>query len=305
MRVKYNPDTKLYFLIGDPMSHSCTALVNNTMFERAGQNAVCIPATVPKGKLPEFIAAAKLLGVAGFYLTMPHKEDIIRYLDECDPMSAKFKSVNHVKIKGGKLIGIGLDGLGMGLSIEKAMGTLKGKSALMIGAGSVAGPIAADLCRRGIKKLMIANRTVEKAEIIADLIKETFPDVEVACGQLEDKFLTGAASCCDIGVQCTSLGINSPGHADFESLRFVEAFPKGCFAADVLYPTSSFLEKAKKCGLRTMNGIWMTLNQQKEIMKFQFNVDVTDKDILEAEEAFRMAITIRELREERLLAGKA
>ena len=98
MRLKYNADTKLFFLIGDPMSHSCTALVNNTMFERTGQNAVCIPATVPKGKLPEFIEAAKLLGVSGFYLTMPHKEDIIRYLDECDAMSAKFKSVNHVKI---------------------------------------------------------------------------------------------------------------------------------------------------------------------------------------------------------------
>lgn len=299
MRVKYNPDTKLYFLIGDPMSHSCTALVNNTMFERAGQNAVCIPVTVPKGKLPEFIKAAKLLGVAGFYLTMPHKEDIISHLDECDAMSEKFRSVNHVKIVDGKLIGIGLDGLGMGISIEKEAGALENRSALMIGAGSVAGPIAADLCGRGIKKLMIANRTIEKAEMIANLIEEIFPDVEVICGRLENSFLSECAQHCDIAVQCTSLGMNSPDHADFESLQFVEAFSGRCLAADVLYPTSSFLEKAKACGLKTINGIWMTLNQQKEIMKFQFGVNVTDKDILEAEEAFRIAITVRELREER------
>ena len=300
MRVKYNPDTKLYFLIGDPMSHSCTALVNNTMFERAGQNAVCIPATVPKGKLPEFIRAAKLLGVAGFYLTMPHKEDVIPYLDECDAMSRRFKSVNHVKIVDGRLIGVGLDGVGMGISIEKEMRSLRGKSALIIGAGSVAGPIAADLCKRGVEKLIIANRTVEKAEAIANLIGETFSGVEVVCGKLQDSFLTEYAPCCDIAVQCTSLGINSPGHADFESLQFVDAFPQNCLAADVLYPTSSFLERVKACGLKTINGVWMTLNQQKEIMKFQFGVEVTDKDILEAEEAFRIAITIRELREERL-----
>lgn len=300
MRVKYNPDTKLYFLIGNPMSHSCSALVNNTMFERVGQNAVCIPATVPKGKLPEFIEAAKLLGVAGFYLTMPHKEDVIAYLDECDAMSAKFRSVNHVKITEGKLIGIGLDGLGMGLSIEKEMGSLENKNALLIGAGSVAGPIAADLCGRGVKKLMIANRTVEKAERIAKLIEETFPEVEVSYGKLADSFLAECALGCDIAVQCTSLGIKSPGHADFESLRFVESFSENCLAADVLYPTSSFLEKAKSCGLKTINGIWMTLNQQKEIMKFHFDIEITEKDILEAEEAFQIAITVRKLREERL-----
>lgn len=300
MRVKYNPDTKLYFLIGDPMSHSCSALVNNTMFERLGQNAVCIPVTVPKGKLPEFIEAAKLLGVAGFYLTMPHKEDVIAFLDECDAMSAKFRSVNHVKITDGKLIGIGLDGLGMGLSIEKEMGSLENKRVLLIGAGSVAGPIAADLCGRGVKKLMVVNRTVAKAERIAGLIKETFPEVDVNCGELSDSFLEECAPCCDIAVQCTSMGIKSPGHADFESLRFVERFPENCLAADVLYPTSSFLEKAESCGLKTINGVWMTLNQQREIMKFQFGAEVTEKDILEAEEAFQIAITMRNLREERL-----
>ena len=302
MRVKFNLDTKLYFLIGDPMEHSCTALVNNRMFELVNENALCVPVTVKKGQLAEFIRAAKLLHAAGIYLTMPHKGDIIPFLDECEESARVFHSVNHVKIVDGRLIGIGLDGVGMGRTIEKAAGGGSLEKVLLIGAGAVAGPIAADLYRRGARDFKIANRTVQKAEALGKLLEEQFQDIRVECGGLEESFLCAAAADRDVAVQCTSLGLGGAGKdgaQDFQSLDFMDRLPGHCIAADVLYPKTSFLQRAWKNGLKTVDGMWMALNQQEEVMRFHFGADITERELLEAEEAFHVAVTMREVRARR------
>ena len=115
MRVKYNVDTHLIFQIGDPVDHATAPFLHNAMYDLANVNAICTPVFVPRGHLPEFIQAVKTIGASGFDITMPHKSDIIPLLDECDEASRVFNCVNHVKLVDGKLIGIGLDGVGMGL----------------------------------------------------------------------------------------------------------------------------------------------------------------------------------------------
>ncbi len=301
MRVKYNIDTKVYFLVGYPLDHSCTSYVNNRMFEIAGQNAVLLPAEVPKGHLPEFLDTCRLLNCGGFYLTTPHKEDIIEYLDEVDPLSAKLRSVNHVKIVDGRLIGIGLDGVGMSVCIEKNVGTLKGKNILILGAGAVVAPIAAELCRRGVKSIHISNRTVTKAEHVCQVVGELFPDVDLSFGGLDDLQLSKLAPEMDAVCQCTS---SAHGNGTYPSLRFMDFLRRDCACIDVIYPTSPFLEKAAELGLKTANGIDMTINQQKDIIKFQFDYDLSDQDVLEAEEAFHVALAIRNVRESRLAGNK-
>lgn len=118
MRVKFDPDTQLLFQIGDPLDYACACYIHNALYELAGINAVNMNCVVKKGELPQFVDAYKALGVRGFDITMPHKTDIIPLCDEVDELSCEFKCVNHVKIRDGKLIGIGLDGLGMRMAIE-------------------------------------------------------------------------------------------------------------------------------------------------------------------------------------------
>lgn len=118
MRVKFDPDTQLLFQIGDPLDYACACYIHNALYELAGINAVNMNCVVKKGELPQFVDACKALGVRGFDITMPHKTDIIPLCDEVDELSREFKCVNHVKIRDGKLIGIGLDGLGMRMAIE-------------------------------------------------------------------------------------------------------------------------------------------------------------------------------------------
>lgn len=298
MRVKFNIDTQLVFQIGDPIGHSGAAFLHNAMYDLANLNAICLTATVKKGQLPEFIRAAKLLNANGFDITMPHKSDIIEWLDECDEVSREFKCVNHVKIVDGKLIGIGLDGVGMAMAIEDETGPVFGKAVLILGAGAVSGPIAAELCQRGAASVTITNRTIKKAQDIADKLQALY-GTRATTIPFDEVSLNGVAPSIDLVVQCTSLGMQ--GHADnFSSIDFIGKLPDRCVVADVLYPSSLILETARSRGLEIVTGVGMMLQQQLAMMDFRFGVKLQHSALLEAEEALAIAITMRELRFKRL-----
>ena len=112
MAVKFTVDTQVIFNVGNPMDHSCSTYMHNAVYALANVNAVNLTAVIPKGGLSQFIEAAKVLKSTGFDLTTPHKADIVPFLDECEPAAAAFRCVNCVKIKNGRLSGIGVDGVG-------------------------------------------------------------------------------------------------------------------------------------------------------------------------------------------------
>jgi len=264
------------------------------MYRLANLNAVSLAVEIKKGELPKFIEAAKTLNIKGFCITMPHKTDIIQYLDVCDESSRVLKCVNHVKIVDGKLHGIGLDGAGMGLSIQHEGVTIKDSTVLLLGGGAVAGLIAADLCKKGAKKIIVANRTTEKAKYIADMLKELYK-ADAEYGPLTEDYLCEAAPGANIAVQCTSLGIMG-SNAQYESLEFLKKLPKDAAVAEVLYPTSALLETARGLGLKTMNGMGMMLHQQFAAMDFIFGVKLPDSALDVGFEALELAIVMRNRR---------
>lgn len=298
MRVKYNIDTAILFQIGDPLDQSCAAYLHNAMYEYANINAVSLDVHVKQGELGAFVEAAKSLRIKGFDITMPHKTEIIKYLDECDPLSRAFKSVNHVNIVDGKLIGVGLDGKGMAIAIEENTDTLEGKSVLIIGAGSVAGAIAAELCALGANKVMIVNRTRSKSEYIEKTLHQFF-DVQVEVGDWEAAAFNEFAAQADVVVQCTSLGMEGSG-TDLPFMDFVNYIPKGSICADVLYPATPFLKAAQARGIQTVDGTMMLYAQQLATMEFHFGVKLSKDIFKEAEEAVAIAVAMRTLRNKRV-----
>jgi len=294
MRVKFNIDTMLYIQIGSPMDHSCAALVHNKMYEIANLNAVNITLEVKKGELAKFIEAAKTFNAKGFDITMPHKSDIIQYLDVCEESSRAFKCVNHVKIVDGKLHGVGLDGVSMGLAIQHDGVKIKDSVVLILGAGAVAGPIAADLVQRGAKKIIVANRTQEKAKYIVDTLKQLYK-TEAEYGPFTDDYICKAAQGADILVQCTSLGMAGQ-EPQYESFEFLKKLPKDAAVAEVLFPTSKLLETAGALGLKTVSGMGMMLHQQLAMMEFKFGIKMPDYTLDAAHEALELAIVVRDRR---------
>jgi len=304
MMIRADSDTQLIFQIGDPLDFSCGAAVHNAIFEFANLNAVCLSLVVKKGELGPFCKAVKTLGICGFDVTMPHKSDVIEYLDEVDELSRAFNCVNHVDLRDGKLVGTALDGLGMCLNIEDAGIRIKGRRALILGAGAVSGPIAAELCKRGASSIAILNRTVEKAKSITEVIERYF-DVPVACGDMSLDNLYAFAGEADLLVQCTNLGMEGSG-VDYQDVGFVARLPKGAAVADVLYmpERTKLLAHAEKLGYQVVNGLGMMINQQKAMLKFHLDYDL-EADCREfGEEGLLVAMAQRQARKKRLERNK-
>ena len=295
MSVKFNVDTQVIYNIGDPMDHSCATYMHNAVYKLMNVNAVNLTTIIPKGGLSQFIEAAKTLGSAGFDLTTPHKADIVPFLDECEPAAAAFRCVNCVKIENGKLSGIGVDGIGLALAVKSRFGSLEGKKVLVLGAGSVAGLAVNELCKAGVSKITIANRTVEKAAFIAETI-HNLHGFTCDCGPMEREFLLEAAKDATLVVQCTSTG--RPEHAEYPGLCVTEVLPQDCKVVDVLYPDTQLLSAARARGLETMNGQRMMVFQQIPKMKFRFGIDFPEKLLPEVDEAVAVGVTMVKFRNE-------
>ena len=205
--VKLNINTSLVLNVGFPMGKTNAPRVYNKLFSLLDMNAIMLPVEIQKGCLKEFMAALKTLNIRYFCTTMPHKADIIDYLDEVDEDSRCFKSVNAVRIdENGKSHGIGMDGKGAVGALLRSGVELSGREALMLGSGGVSGVIGLELAKRGVKKLTILNRTEDKArEIACVLNKKT--KMEVQYGLAEPARLDAAAKTAD-----PLPAADSPGH---------------------------------------------------------------------------------------------
>jgi 3-dehydroquinate dehydratase/shikimate dehydrogenase len=152
---RHNRHTRLYGVIGDPIAHSLSPLLHNTGFVHRRINAVYVPFLVRN--LADFLKAVPRLGVAGFSVTLPHKQQILRHLDECDPEAAEIGAVNTVLRRGEKLHGYNTDILGVLHTLARRI-NLPGSRVLVCGAGGAARTVAFALARAGGRVFFCARR---------------------------------------------------------------------------------------------------------------------------------------------------
>lgn len=148
--------TRIYGVIGDPIAHSLSPQLHNTGFQGRKMDAVYLPFLVHN--LRDFLGAIAPLGVAGFSITLPHKESILRYLDDCDPLAASIGAVNTVVVRAGaKLYGYNTDYVGVLRALEQRM-PLRGSRVLILGAGGAARAVAFALAQAGATVSILARR---------------------------------------------------------------------------------------------------------------------------------------------------
>ncbi|XP_026379731.1 bifunctional 3-dehydroquinate dehydratase/shikimate dehydrogenase, chloroplastic-like isoform X2 [Papaver somniferum] len=182
---KYNlrhigPDTKVFGIIGKPVGHSKSPLLFNKAFKSVGFNGVYVPFLVDD--LAKFLATYASADFAGFSCTIPHKEAALQCCDEVDPIAKLIGAVNTIvrRPSDGKLIGYNTDYIGAISAIEDGMrgsnkiyqGTgspLAGKLFVVIGAGGAGKALAYGAKEKGAR-VVIANRTYERARELADLV---------------------------------------------------------------------------------------------------------------------------------------
>lgn len=251
-----SPRTKLLGLIGHPVEHSLSPKLHNTLYKEYGLDYIYLAFDIAPEDIACAVAAFKTLSFTGFNVTIPHKQNILPFLDVIDPEARAIGAVNTVKIQDGKLFGYNTDGMGFVDSLKRRGIMLKDKTVLVLGAGGSARAICVYLLKEGISKLYLYNRTREKAFELVDNLKCFFHD---ACLEyIEKKDLRDVQL--DLMVNTTPLGMWP--HTRNTPLEDYDFLP-GMTVVDIIYnPIETlFLKRARQAGCITINGLDMLVGQ--------------------------------------------
>ena len=253
-----NTMRKYYAVIGDPIKHSKSPQMHNAAFRDLGMNAEYSAIHVSEKELSKFAENARK-NLSGFNVTVPHKENIIQYLDGISDECKITRSVNTVSSKDGKLFGQSTDGYGLEMALQEAFDVdLSGNSFMFLGCGGTVNAVAYHFLNSGAKELFIVNRTISKAEELVDSLRKIFPQKTIECAQSKDKSrINQMLDSVKVVIQATSLGLNEndPSPLSPEMMR-----PAICMF-DTIYKKSGFLKAAKKYGCRCAEGEGMLVTQ--------------------------------------------
>ncbi|MGG2199259.1 shikimate dehydrogenase [Paenibacillus validus] len=201
---KLDSHTILYGVFGDPIRHSKSPIMLNRAFEVTGVNAAYGAFHIVPGTLKDAVAGIRALQFRGVNVTVPHKVEVMEYLDAIDEGARMIGAVNTIVNDNGKLTGYNTDGIGYIRSLKEETGIdLRGRKVLMIGAGGAARGVGYAIAKEGAAHIYIANRTKEKAQELAASMSE-FSSVS-GHGLDEVAALAGEAA---LIVNNTSLGMH-------------------------------------------------------------------------------------------------
>ena len=252
--------TRVLGIIGWPVAHSLSPLMQNAALEAMGLDYVYVPFPVEPERLGEAIAGLRSLGVAGFNVTIPHKQAILPFLDELSPEARECGAVNTVTREGELFVGHNTDGIGLVVSLEEDLGiALTGARVVLLGAGGAARGAVSALCRTGVGAITIANRTPGTAADLAARFRSSYPGVAFdSCG-LDGEFPGGALRNADLLLNTTSVGM---GDTSFDRLD-LGCLPSSAVVYDMVYAplVTPLLAAATARGLRCANGLGMLAAQ--------------------------------------------
>jgi len=274
--------TKVTGVIGDPIEHSLSPIMHNAAFNHLNLDYVYVAFHVKKGKAKEAIEAMKTFKIKGLNVTIPHKIDIIDYIDKIDETAKLIGAVNTLKLEKGEVWGFNTDGLGCIRALEEIT-SLKDKNVLILGAGGASRAVAFQLISENIENLYILNRTPKKAEKIAEDIK-TNTGTRIFAGGLEH--LKEKIKNADILIHTTPVGMHPK--TDEKPLITAEMMHKNLIVKDLVYnpPKTTLLKEAEKAGAKTISGIKMLVYQGAESFKIwtgqKAPTTIMEKAILEA-----------------------
>ena len=242
------------FVIGHPINHSRSPLIHGTWLARHGIDGTYEAIDVAPDALAGFFGRLRAGEFAGGNVTIPHKEAVFALCDSVDPLATSIGAVNTLVLRDGKVHGTNTDYLGfLGNLDAGAPGWSDGvRDAVVIGAGGAARAILVALKSRGIAKVRLLNRTVDKAEALARQIGG-----DITAYPLQS--WSSLAPAADLVVNTSSIGMHG---TRFEHLDLA-LLPPTALVTDIVYVPleTPLLADAKALGLRTVDGLGMLLHQ--------------------------------------------
>ena len=246
---------KTYCIIGDPIQHSLSPGMQNAAFNSLGLNCTYISFRVPAGELKESVESLRSINIAGFNVTVPHKVEVMKYLDELDATAKKAAAVNTVNNIEGIYKGYNTDMHGFIEPLRARKVDFSGMKVLLLGAGGAARAIVAALSEEDkISKLVIANRDAGRAQELAKIGS----NLGLKCETLPLDRAQEASPDSDLIVNSTTIGLhNEPSPIDHEHIK------KGSIVYDIVYRpiVTDLIENAKYAQAVVVYGYEMLLEQ--------------------------------------------
>lgn len=247
---------KLAGVMGWPVGHSRSPRLHSYWLAHYGIDGAYVPLPVAPENLERALRALPLLGFAGANLTVPHKEAALAVMDRLEPAARRIGAVNTVIVRDGLLIGDNTDGFGF---IESLFSSVPGwlpsaGPAVVIGAGGAARAIAATLLDRGVPALRLINRTMERAEALAQALGGP---VSVHPWASRADVLGGAS----LLVNTTTLGMTGQPPLDLA----INNLPHTAVVCDIVYVPleTKLLADARSHGNPAVDGLGMLLHQAR------------------------------------------
>lgn len=258
--MKIDGVTRVCGLIGNPVGHTMSPAIHNTLAHETGQNLIYAPFCVPPGQVGAAVEGAYALNFLGLNVTVPYKSEVIPYLVQTDPLAEKIGAVNTlVRCRGG-FMGYNTDMPGLYRAMCLDGVELSGERVLILGAGGVARAVAILAAEKGARKIVILNRTVERAEGLAGEVNAL-----AGRGLAETMPLSGYAALPQgeryLAVQATNVGMfPRTEEALVEDAAFYRRVHTGYDLIFNPYRTR-FMSFVEENGGRAFNGLKMLLYQ--------------------------------------------
>ena len=237
MEARISGTTKLFGLIGSPVSHSASPAMQNYGFQACGVDGAYLAFDIKEEEVPEFIKSMRLLNIQGCNVTMPNKTAAAQNMDELSPAAELIGAVNTIVNRDGKLYGHITDGEGFVANLKDHGISVEGKDIVIFGAGGAATAIQVQCALDGAKSITIFNPRdpfFERAQKMVEKIKAKVPACQVELYDLDAKdTMRTKIDGADILVNGTLLGMKPK--EDTTVITDTTMFHEGLVVADVVY----------------------------------------------------------------------
>lgn len=260
-----NINTKMVTLLGKPLSQSYAARMQNAAYRASRINMLYFYTEVDNEHLGDVINGLRYMNFAGFAVTKPNKVEVMKYVDELDPLCQKMNASNTIVCRDGKLIAYNTDGTGFYRSLQEEAPdiVLSDNVFLCMGAGGAGRAISSVLAYNGAKKIYIGDVDYQAAKELADDINNNFSPVAELFDPLDKDELKKTVANAQVVMNNTGIGMAATADQTPIPKEFLRS-GQLCFDATYNPSKTRFLMEAEDAGCRIMNGLGMSLHQGAE-----------------------------------------
>lgn len=278
--IEIDGKTRTCGIIGNPVEHTMSPVIHNTLSELMGINMAYVPFHVENGQLEAAVKGAYGLSILGMNVTVPYKNEVIAQLVQLDPLAEKIGAVNTLVRTEGGYKGYNTDVTGLLRAMKSDGVGIANEEVIILGAGGVGRAVAFLCAANGAKSVHLLNRSVGKAQEVASEVNKALAEDCVTAVALSDyETLLKGIENRYVVIQCTSVGL-SPNVddvviADGDFYRYVK------FGYDLIYAPreTKFMQLVTANGGVAFNGLKMLLYQAIDAFELWNNCKVSEENV--------------------------